>query len=79
MDLGLEFDNNPNNLLGELGAESCGAWGHYQTGTITLCVEDGLEKIKQGTCEELFFHECTHVTVDPLILPVRNNIVLNQL
>jgi len=53
---------------GKLGAESCGAWGHYKTGTITLCVEDGLEKIKKGTCEELFLHECTHVTVDPLVL-----------
>merc|ERR1719435_884090 len=31
---------------GKLGTESCGAWGFYKTGTISLCVEDGLEKIK---------------------------------
>merc|ERR1711874_809197 len=53
---------------GKLGEEACGAWGHFKTGTISLCVEDGLEKIKKGTCEELFVHECTHVTVDPLVL-----------
>ena len=65
-----KYSKNELNFTGKLGAESCGAWGHYKTGTITLCVEDGLEKIKKGTCEELFLHECTHVTVDPLVLNV---------
>ena len=64
------YSRNNLDLTGKLGTESCGAWGHYKTGTITLCVEDGLEKIKKGTCEELFLHECTHVTVDPLVLQV---------
>ena len=35
---------------GKVGEESCGAWGHFKTGTVTLCVEDGLQKFKEETC-----------------------------
>ena len=62
--------------IGNEGDDACGAGGHFKVGTLTLCVEEGLTKIEDGTCEELFFHECTHVTVDPIILTVRRSTYL---
>ena len=34
--------------------------------TLGLCVSAGDEEIEFGTIEELMFHECGHLTVDPV-------------
>lgn len=52
--------------------EGCGAWGLSSElglsdiSTLGLCVSAGDEEIEFGTIEELMFHECGHLTVDPV-------------